>query len=54
MKEKGTYTEFSIGNEGAKYKEKYLDCKELNEAQNMQIEFLKKRIKELENKDKNQ
>ena len=68
-KDKGTYTEFSIGSEGVgafsglnltesekveKYKEKYNDYKGRFIAQNEQIAVLKERIRELENKDTNQ
>ena len=67
-KDKGTYTDLSIGSEGVrtfsglnlaeidmveKYKEKYNDYKGRFIAQNDQIAVLKKRIRELENKDTN-
>ena len=68
-KDKGTYTEFSIGSEGTGvfsglsltesekvkiYKDKYNDYKERYLAEREQAEFLRKRIKEMEKKDTNQ
>ena len=68
-KDKGTYTEFSIGSEGTgvfsglnltesekeeKYKDKYNEYKERYLTEKQQNEFLKKRIKEFEKKDTNQ